>query len=529
AVTQGCADCHTKMEGRPYKIGDVLGIRRYQVPFADSMAIGNQLIKPSIKEYETAKLIFSETLTALRSGGKYPLDLGRKAFAQIPAIDDETAQNLMAKVAVTSAEMEKTIGTILNSKGRGLQVAALRLGSQANELRGVSNAVVVRYTEIAAGNQNTISWAIMISTIIIFCTVGGVYAFMSNKVVGRIGTLSDSMAILAQGDKTTAIAYANDEDEVGGMARAVQVFKDNMIKADELRDEQVKQEADREQRRIKVENAVVNFEQAIGQVVKGVSHSASGVEDSANQMAEQAKDNVNRSGAVASASEQSAANVQTVASAAEELSSSISEISNQVAQSSSVAGRAVHEAEETNEKVQGLVDAAQRIGDVVNLINDIAEQTNLLALNATIEAARAGEAGKGFAVVASEVKNLANETAKATSEIGTQISGIQQATEESVSAIGGITEIIREIDGIASGIAAAVEEQGAATGEIARSVEQASAGTQEVSSNIETISTAAKQNGERAKEMAEAAVDMLEQSRSLDAEVKKFLAEVSSS
>jgi methyl-accepting chemotaxis protein len=183
----------------------------------------------------------------------------------------------------------------------------------------------------------------------------------------------------------------------------------------------------------------------------------------------------------------------------------------------------VEEAQETNVRVQGLADAAQKIGDVVALITDIADQTNLLALNATIEAARAGDAGKGFAVVASEVKNLANQTAKATEEIGAQIAGIQASTQEAVEAIAGIGKTIAEIDEVASGIASAVEEQGAATQEIARNVEQAAAGTQEVSSNITGVSAAANETGEAARQIQSAAGELSQQSERLRVEVEKFL------
>ena len=210
------------------------------------------------------------------------------------------------------------------------------------------------------------------------------------------------------------------------------------------------------------------------------------------------------------------------------MSSSISEISRQVAQSTQIASTAVTEVDGANEKVQGLADAANKIGEVVALITDIADQTNLLALNATIEAARAGEAGKGFAVVASEVKNLANQTAKATEEISSQIGGIQAATDDAVTAIGSIGGTIAQMNEIASTIAAAVEEQGAATQEIARNVEQAAGGTNEVSSNIATVNSAADETGNSAQHMLEAAGDLSEQAKILRAEVDAFLTNIRS-
>ena len=524
AVAQGCADCHTKMEGKPYKVGDILGIRRYRIPFASSMALGQKLLNPTLTEFETAAAIFTETLSAMELGGKYPADLERKNFIQVAALDDQQAQELIKQVSDAFLSMKATTDRIIS--GKSGQDDIMVLGTQANNLRGVSNQLVARFGEVASAHQSRISWAIIISTLVTLATIAAVFIFMSRAVIGRIGVLSGAMGNLADGDKATEIAYSHDADEVGGMARAVQVFKDNMIRADQLQEERNQETARQEQRRQSIERSVASFEEVIGGVVGGVGNAADGVEATANQMSQQALENVSRSQAVASASDQAAANVQTVAAAAEELSNSISEISGQVSQSSSVATRAVHEAEETNRKVEGLAESAQKIGDVVNLINDIAEQTNLLALNATIEAARAGEAGKGFAVVASEVKSLANQTAKATSDIGAQIQGIQSATRESVTAIGAITEIIREIDAIATGISAAVEEQGAATGEIARSVEQAAAGTQEVSSNIETISISAKDNGTKAAEMASAAAGMKNETERLTQEVRKFLEEV---
>jgi methyl-accepting chemotaxis protein len=226
---------------------------------------------------------------------------------------------------------------------------------------------------------------------------------------------------------------------------------------------------------------------------------------------------------VAAASEQAATNVQTVASAAEELSASIREIQQQMATSARIAQQAVEQVDRTDTTVTGLVQAADKIGEVVNLISDIASQTNLLALNATIEAARAGEAGKGFAVVASEVKNLANQTAKATEEIGQQIAAMQTATGDSVQAIRGIGATIKQISEVTTTVASAVEEQGAATQEISRNVQQASAGTQEVSSNITGVSQAATQTGTAAGQVLSAARELAQQGQKLNTEIEAFL------
>ena len=268
------------------------------------------------------------------------------------------------------------------------------------------------------------------------------------------------------------------------------------------------------------------FEQSVKGMVEIVASAATQLQSTARTMEGTANGTSEQATTVAAAADEAATNVQTVASAAEELASSIAEISRQVAQSTQIAGAAVDEAQRTNSMVQGLADAAQKIGEVVSLINDIASQTNLLALNATIEAARAGEAGKGFAVVASEVKNLANQTAKATDEISAQIGGIQTATKDAVGAIEGIGGTIGEINEIASAIAAAVEEQGAATQEIARNVEQAASGTTQVTQNISEVTQAASETGQAAGQVLDAASELSQQSEKLNGEVHRFLDQI---
>jgi methyl-accepting chemotaxis protein len=342
-----------------------------------------------------------------------------------------------------------------------------------------------------------------------------------------LGMITGRMQALSKGDKSIDVPYAQNRDEIGDLARALDVFKTQATEMDRMRDEQEAMHAQAERdKRAAMEKLANDFETTVGSIIEAVGSGATEMRDTANMMAATAGDTSSQANNVAAASEEASRNVQTVAVATEELTASISEISRRVAESATTARNAVTEAERTNETVESLSAAAEKIGEVVELISEIAEQTNLLALNATIEAARAGEAGKGFAVVASEVKSLANQTAKATEEIGAQITSIQNASNTSVEAIRGISKIIAEIDVNSTGIAAAVEQQGAATQEISRNVQEASAGTQEVSSNISGVNSAASETGRAANEVLSAAGELSRQADTLKIEVAKFLNEV---
>jgi methyl-accepting chemotaxis protein len=332
-------------------------------------------------------------------------------------------------------------------------------------------------------------------------------------VANPVKAMTAVMGRLASHDLTADVIGRERADEIGAMAKAVQVFKDSMMESDRLREEQAasKARAEAEKKQVMLKLAD-DFDASVGGVVQTVSVQAAQMQSSAQSLSATAEEATKQSAAVAAASEQASANVRTVASATEELSSTVAEIGQQVAHSSQM--------------VNGLVEASRKIGAVVELITDIAEQTNLLALNATIEAARAGEAGKGFAVVAAEVKNLANQTARATSEIDTQITGVQAATQEAVGAIQEIGKTIGEINQIAAAIATAVEEQSAATKEIARNVEEAASGTQEVTSNITGVNRAANDTGTAATQVFTSARDLAQQSETLKSVVNRFLLEV---
>jgi methyl-accepting chemotaxis protein len=357
---------------------------------------------------------------------------------------------------------------------------------------------------------------------------GGVVYMTTRSIVPPLRSMTGAMTELAGGNYGVEIPATGRKDEVGDMAASMLVFKENMIKAKEAAEREAVEQQARVLRAQTMEKLTREFDADVTAVLKTVASASTELQSTATSMTATAEETSRQSTAVAAAAEQAAANVQTVASAAEELSGSVSEISRQVSQSTTIAAKAVEDAERTNEQIKGLADAAQKIGEVVSLITAIAEQTNLLALNATIEAARAGEAGKGFAVVAAEVKNLANQTAKATEEIATQIGGIQGATGEAVIAIESISGTIRQISEIATTIASAVEEQGAATQEIARNVQQAARGTSEVTSNISGVSQAAGETGAAASQVLGASSELSQQSEQLRSQVERFLAGVKS-
>jgi methyl-accepting chemotaxis protein len=378
-----------------------------------------------------------------------------------------------------------------------------------------------------AANNYSSAFMMVVAIIGIALVVGIAVGIYTVRDVSRgIASIVAPMQALGHGDLTAQVPHQGEKTEIGSMADSLQVFKEALI-AKKAADEAAARDADAKiERGRRVDGITREFESMIGEIVNTVSSASTQLEASAGTLTATAERAQELTTMVAAASEEASTNVQSVASATEEMASSVNEISRQVQDSARMAGEAVGEARKTNDRVSELSKAAARIGDVVELINNIAGQTNLLALNATIEAARAGEAGRGFAVVASEVKALAEQTAKATGEIGQQINGIQSATQDSVNAIKEISGTIEKLSEISSAIAAAVEQQGAATQEISRNVQQAAHGTQQVSSNITDVRRGASETGLASSQVLSAAQSLSGDSNRLKLEVGKFLSSV---
>ncbi|WP_419898064.1 methyl-accepting chemotaxis protein [Roseomonas sp. USHLN139] len=413
--------------------------------------------------------------------------------------------------------------TLFNTEGAQ---AIRKVFATLDELAALNEAGATAAAEEASTIYQRALW--LTGMVLALALVAGLGAalFLDRHIARSIVGLAAALRRVAQRDYAVSLPDLARGDEVGDMSRAVDECRTGLQHADTLAAEQAAAQEARQKRAEVLAQLVAAFEARVGDMVGVVSSAATELEATARSMSGTAEETNAQANSVAGAAQAASGGVQTVASAAEQLSASISEISRQVTQATSVSGQAVERARETDATVRVLAEGASKIGEVVNLITSIAGQTNLLALNATIEAARAGEAGKGFAVVASEVKNLANQTSKATEEIGAQIGSIQQATQQAVVAIGAIASTIDEVSRITVAIAAAVEEQSAATAEIARTVQETAQATGVVTMNIASVGQGASSTGAAASQVLAAATDLSRQSEQLTGAVDDFVSKV---
>ncbi|NBB81843.1 MAG: HAMP domain-containing protein [Alphaproteobacteria bacterium] len=386
-------------------------------------------------------------------------------------------------------------------------------------------AEIVADEAAAAAGRSAMTMGI-VAALGILVGVGAGYGVSVAGVVAPLRRAVDTLRRLADGDIDVEIYGRERKDEIGEVAATMAVFQENARDRQRMLAEQEADAARKAERAEQIQKTTAEFEQAVDEVLHTLTSAASELEATAQQMSATAEETSSKATSVSAATEQAANSVQTVASSSEELTASIREVSGQVAKTSDIAGKAESETGSAIRSIEELRGGAEKIGEVISIINDIAGQTNLLALNATIEAARAGEAGKGFAVVANEVKSLANQTARATEEIGQQIKTMQGSVERSVPVIQGVATIIRELNEISTAVAATAEEQAAATTEISRSVNEAAQGTEEVSRNVDGLRQASVETNAGATQVLSAARSVADRAETLKARVTGFLDEV---
>ena len=472
------------------------------------------------ESFKTAQKRVRTNLSALDGALNSIPDL-RKAADQLLALGDgkESVFKIRQK-EIDTLEYGQLILDETRKLNAGLGISVKQLVEKVHAETGAATSKA----------QTTISVSTQIMLALGALTLIGsalfVWLYVGRSILRRIAQLQKAMQLLSSGDLETQMARSKQQDEITVMADSLEVFRENMINARNMSAEQDRDRIAKNERAARVEARIHDFEGKVRDALEKLQTAANSMQTTAQDMSSTADRSSALVSAVAAAAEETSVNVQTVSAGTEELTSSIAEISRQVVTSSQIAAKAVSEAGETDATMQGLAESANRISVVIDLIQTIASQTNLLALNATIEAARAGDAGRGFAVVASEVKSLADQTAKATDEIRTQIVAMQQVTSTAVGAIRNIGQTITEINEVSTAIATAVEQQGAATREIARNIQHAAGGTSEVSSNIVGVSDASSQAGVAATDVLGASGELRREADILRDEIDEFLTSI---
>lgn len=632
ATVSACANCHTQRMGVEFKVGDMLGIRRFKSLFSNDAVVGRAELNASLNEYETAQKIFAQTLRAAKVGGEYPVDLKMTEMARLEAIEDSGIQKTISHVEVEFQKFSQFVKDLVDAEvnSEPYRKAQANILLESNKLRAVSNELVNQFkNNIWLANQTKLNWANTGSGILALIIQIGIALFLTKVVIRPIQRTSAVLSNTAQGDLHQERLSVTSNDEVGVLSQSCNTLveglqnfiryseeilagksdrsdfglkgefesslermvhqaeekkkseerarqKETELKEKERQEAHTLQERqEREQREalerqeeerkvaqtlqdnvdsmLEVVTAAaqgdltkvvsITSDDAIGQMGAGLGAFIEDLRDNISNIAKTAQSLGDASGELSSISQQMAGNadetsaqanvvsaaseeisrsVQTVATGSEEMSASIKEISHNAQEAARVAASAVQVAETTNETVGKLGESSAEIGEVVKVINSIAEQTNLLALNATIEAARAGEAGKGFAVVANEVKELANQTAKATDEIGGKIQAIQTDTKSAVDAIGEISKVIDQINDISNTIASAVEEQTATTAEIGHNVDEAARGSSEINHNISGVAKAAEETSAGVEQTQKAAEQLSAMANNLKNLVSQF-------